>query len=45
MGVREVDRFSEQWQIGAKDLRRWKILAPTFQEQERWYAILLPAQD
>ena len=42
MGVREIDRFLEQWQIGVKDLRRRMILAPT--PRERWYAILLLAQ-
>ncbi len=40
MGVREIDRFLEQWQIGVKDLRRRMILAPTPRERERWYAIL-----
>ena len=44
MGVREIDRFLEQWQIGVKDLRRRMILAPTPRERERWYAILLLAQ-
>ena len=44
MGVREIDRFLEQWQIGVKDLRRWMILAPTPRERERWCAILLLAQ-
>ena len=42
MGVREIDRFLEQWQIGVKDLRRRMILAPT--PRERWYAIWLLAQ-
>ena len=42
MSVREIDRFLEQWQIAAKDLRRRVILAPT--PRERWYAVLLPAQ-
>ena len=44
MGVRELDRFLEQWDMGAKDLRRRMIPAPTPRERERWYAILLPAQ-
>ena len=44
MGVREMDRFLEQWQMGVKDLRRRMILAPTPRERERWYAILLLAQ-
>ena len=42
MGVREIDRSLEQWQMGVKDLRRRMILAPT--SRERWYAILLLAQ-
>ena len=44
MGVRELDWFLEQWDMGAKDLRRRMILAPTPRERERWYAILLLAQ-
>ena len=44
MGVREIDRSLEQWQLGVKDLRRRVILAPTPRERERWYAILLLAQ-
>ena len=39
MGVREIDRSLEQWQMGVKDLRRRMILAPTPRERERWYAI------
>ena len=45
MGVREIDRSLEQWQMGVKDLRRRMILAPTPRERERWYAILLLAQE
>ena len=44
MGVREMDRSLEQWQMGVKDLRRRMILAPTPRERERWYAMLLLAQ-
>ena len=44
MGVREMERFLEQWQMEVKDLRRRMILAPTPRERERWYAILLLAQ-
>ena len=44
MGVREIDRFLGQWQMGTKDLRRRMILAPTSRERERWYAILLLSQ-
>ena len=42
MGVREKERFLEQWRMDATDLRRRMILAPT--PRERWYAILLLAQ-
>ena len=42
MGVREIDRSLEQWQMEVKDLRRRMILAPT--PRERWYASLLLAQ-
>ena len=44
MGVREIDRSLEQWQMGVKDLRRRMILAPTSRERERWYAVWLLAQ-
>ena len=44
MGVREMERFLEQWQMEIQDLRRRMILAPTPRERERWYAILLLAQ-
>ena len=44
MGVREKERFLEQWRMDATDLRRRMILAPTPRERERWYAILLLAQ-
>ena len=45
MGVREIDRFLEQWQMDAKALRRRMILAPTPRERDkRWYAMLLLAQ-
>ena len=44
IGVREIERFLEQWQMDAKALRRRMILAPTPRERERWYAILLLAQ-
>ena len=42
MGVREIGRTLEQWQMGVKHLRRRMVLAPT--SRERWYAILLLAQ-
>ena len=44
MGVRDMGRFLEQWQMDAKALRRRMILALTPRERERWYAILLLAQ-
>ena len=44
MGVREMNRALEQWQMGVKDLRRRMILAPTPRERERWYAIWLLAR-
>ena len=44
MGVRDIDRSLEQWQMGVKVLQRRMILAPTPCERERWYAILLLAQ-
>ena len=44
MGVREIGRFLEQWQMDARDLRRRMILSPTPRERERWYAMLLLVQ-
>ena len=44
MGVREMERFLEQWQMDARDLRRRMIRSPTPRERERWYALLLVAQ-
>ena len=44
LGMREIERFLEQWRMEVKDLRRRMILAPTPRERERWYAILLLAQ-
>ena len=44
MGVREMERFLEQWQMDALDLRRRMILSPTPRERERWYAMLLLVQ-
>ena len=44
MGVREIERFLEQWRMEVKDLRQRMILAPTPRERERWYAVLLLAQ-
>ena len=42
MGVREIGRSLEQWQMEVRDLRRRMILAPT--PRERWYAVWLLAQ-
>ena len=33
MGVREMDRFLEQWEMNARDLHRRMILAPTPRER------------
>ena len=44
MGVREIDRLLEQWQMDTRDLRRRMILAPTSRERERWYALRLLTQ-
>ena len=33
MGVREIDRFLEQWQMDARDLHRRLILSPTPRER------------
>ena len=44
LGVREIDRFLEQWQMDARDLHRRMILAPTPRERERWHAVWLLAQ-
>ena len=44
MGVREIDRSLEQWQMEVRDLRRRMILAPTPRERERWYPVWLLAQ-
>ena len=48
MGVREIGRSLEQWQMGVKDLRRRMVLAPAPRERalcklRRWYAMLLLA--
>ena len=45
MGVSEIKRSLEQWELGVKDLQRRMILAPTPRERERWYAMLLLAQE
>ena len=35
MGVREMERFLEQWRMDSRDLRRRMILSPTPRERER----------
>ena len=44
MGVRDMERFLQQWQMDSRDLRRRMILSPTPRERERWYSLWLPAQ-
>ena len=44
MGVREIDRFLEHWQMDARDLHRRLIRAPAPRERERWHAIWLLVQ-
>ena len=44
MGVREMERFLEQWEMGVKDVHMRLILAPTPRERERWHAVWLLAQ-
>ena len=49
MGVREIDRSLEQWQMGVSALRWRMILAPTPRERapggfRGWYALWLLAQ-
>ena len=44
IGVRETDRFLDQWKMDTKDLRRRMVLAPTPRQRERWQALWLLAQ-
>ena len=44
MGVGEIDRFLERWQMGVKDLGREMILARTSRDRERWSVVQLLAQ-
>ena len=44
MGVRDIDRILQQWEMNARDLHRRMILAPTPRERERWHAVWLLAQ-
>ena len=44
MGVREIDRFPEQWRMDVRDLHRRLIPAPTPRERGRWHALWLLVQ-
>ena len=44
MGVREIERSLERWELEVKDLQCRMILAPTPRERERCYAMLFLAQ-
>ena len=44
MGVREIKRFLEQWQMDARESHRRTTLAPTPRERERSQAIWLLCQ-
>ncbi len=44
LGMREIKRFLELWQLDAGDVRRRIHLAPTPLEGERWRALWLLAQ-
>ena len=42
MGVRDMDRFLERWEMDVPGVRRRRILAPV--PRERWYALWLLTQ-
>ena len=44
MGVRDLDRILQQWEMDARGLHRRLILAPTPRERERWHSLWLLAQ-
>lgn len=49
MGVRDMDRILQQWEMDARGLHRRLIMAPTpgtlrQAQEERWHALLLVAQ-
>ena len=44
MGVKNIERFLEQWEMDVSDFRRRLILVPTPRERERWNALWLLAQ-
>ena len=39
VGMRDVERFLEQWEMDVSDLRRRLLWAPKLRERERWYAL------
>ena len=43
LSVREMERFLEQWQMDARDLRGRMIRSPISRGREGWYALLLPS--
>ena len=44
LGMGEIDRFLEQWEMDAPGVHQRLILAPTPRERERWHAIWLLSQ-
>ena len=44
LGMGEIDRFLEQWEMDVPGVHRRLILAPVPRERERWHAIWLLAQ-
>ena len=44
LGMGEIDRFLEQWQMDVPGVHRRMILVPTPRERERWHAIWLLTQ-
>ena len=44
MDAREIERFLEQWQMDAPDLRRRVILSTTPRARGRWHALWLLSQ-
>ena len=44
LGMGEIDRFLEQWEMDVPSVHRRLILAPTPRERERWHAVWLLAQ-
>ena len=39
MGVREIERSMERWQLEVNDVLRRMYLAPTPRDRERWHAL------